>query len=178
VVHHPEPLTTLRRRIAPCEEALDHASTHRRGERETPGLAAALPGGPHIEFVGLGDHRERGVVGETTGEHVEEAGDLLVVDLGQVRERRDRSADRRTDQLVFGCRDVQQVAGLVHDDQMIAGSEGCGQFGSDDRAAIASHRDAVASGQPLETGKTGCVVTKVVCHGHSVGPGATPSLHP
>ena len=94
-----------------------------------------------IAAVRRRDRTERGVVGETVGERLEEPRDLLVRARAERRERVDARVDRGGRALVLGGRDVEQVAGVLDDDEAVARGEPRRQLGGHERHAVAAEHD-------------------------------------
>ncbi len=95
---------------------------------------------------------EDAVVVDGVGEPLKEFGDLFVVALGQRGKGINSLRHGTCHQLVLGGGDVQQIAGVLHDDQAIAGHERSGQLGRDHGAPIAAVDQHLALDQLSEPG--------------------------
>ena len=91
-----------------------------------------------------------GIVGEERGKACEEVADLIVGAPGEPGEAIDRSRHRRLDEPVFGSRDVQEVAGVLDDDQLVTRCERSGKLGADVGDSVAAEHDRLAGLQAFE----------------------------
>ena len=127
--------------VAPRAQPGDHVGPHLRRQLEARRRATAGRGPLDVAAVRRRDRTERGVVGETVGEHLEEPGDLRVGARSEGLERGDGGVDRGGRARVLAGRDVEEVARVVHDDQAVARGEPRRQIGGHERHAIAAEHD-------------------------------------
>ena len=112
--------------LAPFAQARDHVAAHGIAGHQACRGAAARPGALDVRSVGLGDRRPDRVVFQPGGEGIEEAGDLAVGD----RTHAVKGFVRPGHGLGGGIADpfghMQQVAGGLHDQQLVPGHKGLG----------------------------------------------------
>ena len=115
------------------------ADSSRRVRRTTAATSGLDVGG-----VGLGDRREHLVVCEQRRETAEEVADLRVSTACEAGEAVARCRDGGVDDGVFRCGDVEEVAGVLHDDQSIAGREAFREIGADVRHPVTAEHDRLS----------------------------------
>ena len=190
VVDDLDGLVASGRRALPALESRDHVGAHRRRERQARRRATAAPGGVDVCSVRLCDRAEHRVVREQRGEPGEEVADLRVGAACQRSEAVARRGDGGVDQVVFGGGNVEQVAGVLHDDQPISRSEVGGEFGGHVGDAVAAVHDGLPRRETLETGhqsnpsssgrsaiRTGCPLSIERCAAKPIAADRRPSIN-
>ncbi len=97
-----------------------------------------------------GDRPEHPVVCEQRCETTEEVADLLVSTPCEAREAVARCRDGDVDDRVLCCGDMEEVAGVLHDDQAIPGYEAFRQVGADIRHPVAAEHDRLSRSEVFE----------------------------
>ena len=144
-------LPSSRRRVAPGAQPGDHVGPHPVAQHEAGDRAAACAGVVDVGGVGVGDGGERGIVGQAGGEAVVERGDGTVGDRAHGGEGLIGAADGVGGDLPCVGRDVDELAGGLHDDEAVAGHERIGERRRDRRHPIAAVDDGHARGERFET---------------------------
>ena len=121
-------------------------SSRRNRVVDRPDTGSAL----HVGRVRSGNAREHHVIGQGGGEAVEEGRDRLVAGISECGEAVHCARDRIIDQRVDRCRDVEQRAGRLHDDEPITGREPLRQISSDAHHTITAERDLLSGEQPAQ----------------------------
>jgi hypothetical protein len=138
------------RDIGPAAQPRDHVGPHAAAQHEARRRAATLVCACDVARVGVGDRRERGVVGESVGERVEEAVDRRVLDGAEQQRRVHRSGHRGARGLACRGRDVEELTRLLVDEERVAGGERVGERRRYRHDAVAAEDDRLPRREPLE----------------------------
>ena len=136
--------------VAPDLQAGDHVGPHGVADAQAGGGAATGLGAGHVLRIGLGDLAPDGVIGQIGREGFEELGDGGVGHIGQTVEGGMSAADRAGGDRLDRGGDVQKVAGLLHDDQPVAGLERSGERLRHYGHAVAAERNRHAGDKRLQ----------------------------